>query len=104
MTVEEVMEEILQDRAYYRNSGGGVTLSGGEVSTQPEFALELLQALKKEGISTAIADPDVRNFSFTVVDAGSSGGAVPRERMQPPAEKQAIFSACFLRNLTFVNG
>ena len=54
MTVEEVMEEILQDRAYYRNSGGGVTLSGGEVSTQPEFALELLQALKKEGISTAI--------------------------------------------------
>lgn len=50
MTVEEVMEEILQDRAYYRNSGGGVTLSGGEVSTQPEFALELLQALKKEGI------------------------------------------------------
>ena len=34
MTVEEVMEEILQDRAYYRNSGGGVTLSGGEVSTQ----------------------------------------------------------------------
>ena len=54
MTVEEVMEEILQDRAYYRNSGGGVTLSGGEVSTQPGFALELLQALKKEGISTAI--------------------------------------------------
>lgn len=47
MTVEEVMEEILQDRAYYRNSGGGVTLSGGEVSTQPEFALELLQALKR---------------------------------------------------------
>ena len=35
------------------------------------------------------------------MDAGSSGGAVPRERMQPPAEKQAIFSACFLRNLTF---
>lgn len=38
------------------------------------------------------------------MDAGSSGGAVPRERMQSPAEKQAIFSACFLRDLTFVNG
>ena len=38
------------------------------------------------------------------MDAGSSGGAVPRERMHPPAEKQAIFSACFLRDLTFVNG
>lgn len=39
------------------------------------------------------------------MDAGSSGGAVPRERMQPPAEKQAIFSSFgFLRDLTFVNG
>ena len=54
MTVEEVMSEILQDRGYYRNSGGGVTLSGGEVSTQPEFAVELLKALKNENISTAI--------------------------------------------------
>lgn len=54
MTVEEVMSEVLQDRAYYRNSGGGVTLSGGEVSTQPEFAVELLKALKNENISTAI--------------------------------------------------
>lgn len=54
MTVDEVMAEVLQDQPYYRNSGGGVTLSGGEVSTQPEFACELLQALKAAGISTAI--------------------------------------------------
>lgn len=54
MTVEEVMEEILQDRAYYKNSGGGVTLSGGELTTQPEFARALLEAVKAEGISTAL--------------------------------------------------
>lgn len=54
MTVEEVMEEIRQDRAYYENSGGGVTLSGGELTTQPDFAYALLEALKAEGISTAL--------------------------------------------------
>lgn len=54
MAVEEVMSEVLQDRNYYRNSGGGVTLSGGEVAAQPEFAVELLKALKNENISTAI--------------------------------------------------
>ncbi|NBJ90114.1 glycyl-radical enzyme activating protein [Acutalibacter sp. 1XD8-36] len=54
MTVEEVMEEILQDRAYYKNSGGGVTLSGGELTTQPEFARALLETVKAEGISTAL--------------------------------------------------
>ena len=54
MAVEEVMSEVLQDRGYYRNSGGGVTLSGGEVAAQPEFAVELLKALKNENISTLL--------------------------------------------------
>ncbi len=54
MTVEQVMGEILQDRAYYENSGGGVTLSGGELTTQPEFAKALLEAIKAQGISTAL--------------------------------------------------
>lgn len=54
MDVESVMREVRQDIPYYRNSGGGVTLSGGEASFQPEFALELLRALRSEGISTAL--------------------------------------------------
>lgn len=54
MTVDAVMEEILQDLPYYRSSGGGVTISGGETSCQPEFTLALLQALHKAGISTAL--------------------------------------------------
>ena len=54
MDTEEVMAEILKDLPYYRNSGGGVTLSGGEVTCQPDFALELLQACRKEGIATAL--------------------------------------------------
>jgi pyruvate formate lyase activating enzyme len=39
---------------FYRNSGGGVTLSGGEVTVQSAFAVRLLDALREEGIHTAI--------------------------------------------------
>ena len=53
-SIEEVLEICLKDRAFYEESGGGVTLSGGEVLTQGEFAAALLQALRKEGIHTAL--------------------------------------------------
>ncbi|MDR2649677.1 MAG: glycyl-radical enzyme activating protein [Clostridiales bacterium] len=54
MTVDEVMAEVSQDVNYYRNSGGGVTVSGGEATVQPEFTLAILESCKKSGISTAI--------------------------------------------------
>ena len=54
MSVAEVMQEVVKDRDYYRNSGGGMTLSGGECLSQPEFAIALLQAAKEEGLDTAI--------------------------------------------------
>lgn len=54
VTVAEVMEEVIKDRVYYRRSGGGLTLSGGESLCQPEFAVALLRAAKASGLSTAI--------------------------------------------------
>jgi pyruvate formate lyase activating enzyme len=54
MTISEITEIIKRDKDYYRNSGGGVTFSGGEVFMQPEGVLALLAAAKAEGISTAI--------------------------------------------------
>ena len=54
MTVEQVLEEIEKDSMFYANSGGGITLSGGEPTMQPEFALEILKGSKKMGIHTAI--------------------------------------------------
>lgn len=54
VTAREVMEEVLQDLAYYRRSGGGLTLSGGECLLQPDFARALLQSAKESHISTAI--------------------------------------------------
>lgn len=54
VTVAEVMEEVEKDRGYYRRSGGGMTLSGGESLCQPEFAGALLMTAKSRGISTAM--------------------------------------------------
>ena len=54
VTVREVMEEVLKDRVYYRRSGGGLTLSGGEALRQPEFAAALLRGAKESGINTAL--------------------------------------------------
>lgn len=54
ITVREVMETVEKDRPYYRRSGGGLTLSGGESLCQPDFARALLRAAKEMGINTAM--------------------------------------------------
>ncbi len=54
MTVGQVMEEVRGDVSYFRHSGGGVTLSGGEPMAQFQFTAALLEALRREGIHTAI--------------------------------------------------
>jgi len=53
-TVEEVLGEVRKDLVFYRNSGGGVTLGGGEPAVWSRFAAQLLRALKASGIHTAI--------------------------------------------------
>nr|WP_318684139.1 glycyl-radical enzyme activating protein [uncultured Acetatifactor sp.] len=54
VTVREVMETVEKDRIYYRRSGGGLTLSGGESLCQPLFARDLLRAAYETGIGTAM--------------------------------------------------
>ena len=54
VSVADIMPEILADMPYYKRSGGGVTLSGGEVLAQADFAAELLRACKEAGLHTAI--------------------------------------------------
>jgi pyruvate formate lyase activating enzyme len=53
-TVSALADEAERDRLFYEQSGGGVTLSGGEPLAQPAFALALLEELKFRGISTAL--------------------------------------------------
>ena len=54
VSVSEVMETVKQDMPYYRRSGGGLTLSGGEMLCQSEFAYALLRTAKESAINTAV--------------------------------------------------
>lgn len=54
MRVEEVMEQILRDRPFYDESGGGITLSGGEPLLQASFAAALLKEAKRAGLHTCV--------------------------------------------------
>lgn len=54
MTVEELMPILLEDKSFYDNSGGGITLSGGECLCQPDFCAELLKNAKENGLNTAV--------------------------------------------------
>jgi len=54
MTVDEVVAEVLKDRIFYDDSGGGVTFSGGEPLMQPRFLNAALAACKREGVRTAV--------------------------------------------------
>lgn len=54
VTVRELMPVLSQDAFYYRRSGGGITLSGGECLLQPDFAPHLLHACHDYGYTTAI--------------------------------------------------
>ncbi len=54
MSVDELLGELVKDRAFYEKSGGGVTLSGGEPTFQPEFTEALLKRLQDLHIATAL--------------------------------------------------
>ena len=84
--VDSLVAELLKDRAYFHKSGGGVTLSGGEPTLQPAFALALLKALREKGIPTAIdtcglcqpetlkslaAESDLILFDLKLIDANA---------------------------------
>ncbi len=53
-TPEEVLKEVIKDKAFYDTSKGGVTFSGGECMLQTEFLCEILKLCKKNGIHTAV--------------------------------------------------
>ena len=63
VSVEEVMEEVMKDSAYYRRSGGGLTLSGGECLLQPDFAGASPSVRRKQnGLHTAIESTGFAKF------------------------------------------
>lgn len=64
MSVGEVLDEVEKDRIFYEQSGGGVTLSGGDPAVQAAFAEALLDACRSRGLRTAV---DTAGFAKTGV-------------------------------------
>jgi len=62
MTVAEVVEAVVKDRIFYEDSGGGVTISGGEPLSQPRFLKALAESLRATGIHVAL---DTTGFGCT---------------------------------------
>lgn len=54
ISVQELIKELLKDKAYYEVSGGGVTLSGGEPVLHWEYIEPLVQELKRQGVHVAL--------------------------------------------------
>lgn len=76
MSARQIVKAVLRDQLFYDQSGGGVTLSGGEVLAQDPAELEqLLRTLKREGLSIAV----------------DTCGAVPWERVEMAAKYADIF-------------
>ncbi|MSS01361.1 glycyl-radical enzyme activating protein [Floccifex porci] len=63
MTIDEILEEISKDDAYYKNSNGGITLSGGEPLFQFEEVFKLIQILKEKGYHIAIEITGMYNLN-----------------------------------------
>lgn len=71
VTLDELEHEILKDEIFFRTSGGGVTLSGGEVLMQAKFATQFLKRIRQWGIKTAI----------------ETAGDAPAKRLLPLAQQ-----------------
>lgn len=78
MSVEEIIQEVSGDAGFYKRSGGGITLSGGEPLLQAPFVVKLLDAAHAEGMETAIettgcvsweqAEPVFKRLDFVHMD------------------------------------
>lgn len=75
MTVSEIMAEVLKDKLFLISSGGGITISGGEALSHPDFSAALLKAAKENGLHAAIetssfATRSVIDKVFSNIDLG----------------------------------
>ena len=90
MRVEEVVAEVMRDRAFYDTSNGGVTLSGGEPALQAEFSAAILRRCKAEGMHTAIETAgNVAWESLALVLGGTDLVMMDLKHMDPAKHRWA---------------
>ena len=73
VSADEILAEVLKDKAFYESSGGGLTLSGGEPLSQGEFCIELMKKAKAEGINICMetcgySSPELMSRAAELVD------------------------------------
>ncbi len=64
MSAEDVMNIVMRDKPFYDNSGGGLTISGGEPAAQPQFTARLLKLAKENALHTAIETSGFCKWDF----------------------------------------
>lgn len=106
MTVEEVFRQIIQDKIFMDASNGGMTISGGEALSHPEFSRALFRACKKNGIHTAIetssfAPRETIDQVFEFVDLG----LLDIKHMNPDAHKRltGVDNRLILENIKHIH-
>lgn len=67
MEATEVIDEVMKDRDYYRSSGGGITISGGEALLQKNFVIEIFKKTKAEGIHNTL--DTAANVDWKIVES-----------------------------------
>lgn len=104
---DEILRQIRRQAIFYRNSGGGVTFSGGEATAQPEFLREMTDALYDEGFSLALETcgqfdfealrPTLQKFDLIFMDL---------KHIDPTAHKRftSVSNRLILQNLQKTSG
>jgi pyruvate formate lyase activating enzyme len=112
-TIEEIVDIVMQDSIFYYNSGGGVTMGGGEPTRQPKFLAAILEECYKQGIHTAIETCGYTNWKvyerilpFTklfLFDLKSMDSKVHKELTGVPNEKiHSNLEQLFLHNANVI--
>ncbi|AEX54043.1 [formate-C-acetyltransferase]-activating enzyme [Rahnella aquatilis] len=92
ITVADLMTRLLKDEIFFRSSGGGVTLSGGEVLMQHAFASELLKELQALGISTAIETAGDAPLDHLLALAGHCDQVLYDFKIMDPAQARSVLN------------
>jgi len=107
MSIEELLDEVEKDRPFYDNSGGGMTLSGGEPTAHPDFSIRLLKAAKQNGLHACLdtngfCDWAVLEKMLEVVDIF----LFDLKHIDPDKhkEKTGVDNGVILKNLALLSG
>ncbi|WP_196590337.1 glycyl-radical enzyme activating protein [Pectinatus frisingensis] len=103
-SIDSIMAEVLQDKPFYEESGGGLTLSGGEVLMQPEAAAALLKSAKENNLHTALETTGYASktvFKQTIINADLLLFDIKHYDRQKHKKYTGVYNDIILLNLAY---